>query len=38
MIRAGDAAVAAFARLGWGWGGDWVTSKDFQHFAARDAR
>jgi poly-gamma-glutamate synthesis protein (capsule biosynthesis protein) len=35
VIRAGDAAVLAFARLGWGWGGDWVTAKDFQHFAAR---
>jgi poly-gamma-glutamate synthesis protein (capsule biosynthesis protein) len=33
-IRAGDVVVRAFARIGWEWGGDWVTTKDFQHFSA----
>jgi poly-gamma-glutamate capsule biosynthesis protein CapA/YwtB (metallophosphatase superfamily) len=27
--------VRTFARIGWEWGGDWVSSKDYQHFAAR---
>jgi hypothetical protein len=26
--------VAAFGEIGWGWGGDWVSSKDYQHFSA----
>ncbi|WP_457207918.1 M15 family metallopeptidase [Nocardioides sp. P5_C9_2] len=30
--------VAAFARLGWEWGGTWVSSQDFQHVAAGDDR
>ncbi len=34
-IRAGDVVVRAFARIGWEWGGDWSSSKDYQHFAAR---
>jgi hypothetical protein len=34
VIREGDVVVRAFARIGWGWGGDWVGSKDFQHFSA----
>ena len=33
VIRAGELPVAAFARLGWEWGGDWVGSKDYQHLA-----
>jgi D-alanyl-D-alanine carboxypeptidase len=33
MIRAGDAAVAAFAAVGWTWGGTW-SSPDYQHFSA----
>jgi poly-gamma-glutamate synthesis protein (capsule biosynthesis protein) len=33
-IRAGDIVVRAFARIGWAWGGDWSTSKDYQHFSA----
>jgi D-alanyl-D-alanine carboxypeptidase len=38
-IRAGDVVVRAFARIGWQWGGDWSTTKDFQHFsAAEDGR
>jgi hypothetical protein len=34
VIRAGDLPVTAFARIGWEWGGDWVSSKDYQHVAA----
>jgi len=33
MIHAGDAVVTAFVGIGWGWGGDWTTSKDYQHFS-----
>lgn len=33
MIHAGDAAVQAFARQGWGWGGSWSGGKDYQHFS-----
>ncbi len=34
MIHAGDDAVAAFAAVGWGWGGSWSNGKDYQHFSA----
>ena len=34
MIVPGDAVSSAFAAIGWVWGGDWVTLKDFQHFSA----
>jgi len=34
MIRAGDAVVRAFASVGWGWGGSWPGTKDYQHFSA----
>lgn len=33
-IYSGDAVTAAFAEIGWGWGGDWRTVKDWQHFSA----
>ena len=33
-IYTGDAVTQAFAAIGWGWGGDWVNSKDWQHFSA----
>ena len=33
-IYPGDAVTAAFAEIGWGWGGDWNTVKDWQHFSA----
>ena len=33
MIVAGDAAVEAFADIGWVWGGTWRTLKDYQHFS-----
>jgi hypothetical protein len=34
MIRRGDVAVRAFAAIGWEWGGDWRSLKDYQHFSA----
>lgn len=34
MIVAGDVVTAAFAEIGWVWGGDWTTLKDYQHFSA----
>jgi hypothetical protein len=33
MIHAGDVVVRSFARIGWAWGGDWVTLKDYMHFS-----
>ena len=33
VIRQEDLAVKAFAGIGWSWGGYWVNSKDYQHFA-----
>jgi hypothetical protein len=33
MIHDGDVVVAAFADIGWGWGGDWKTLKDYMHFS-----
>jgi D-alanyl-D-alanine carboxypeptidase len=33
VIRTGDAAVTAFATVGWRWGGTWSTP-DYQHFSA----
>lgn len=33
-IGAGDVVVEAFAGIGWEWGGDWRTAKDYQHFSA----
>ena len=34
MLRHGDAVWRAFATVGWPWGGDWVSLKDYQHFSA----
>jgi hypothetical protein len=34
MIHAGDSTVRAFRRQGWGWGGYWQSSKDYQHFSS----
>ena len=31
VLRAGDAVVSAFARIGWEWGGTW-SPPDYQHF------
>ena len=33
VITAGGAVVRAFASIGWEWGGDWRTLKDYQHFS-----
>lgn len=34
MVRPGDRVVRAFAAIGWEWGGDWRSLKDYQHFSA----
>jgi hypothetical protein len=34
MAYEGGALVSAFRSIGWGWGGDWSGSKDYQHFSA----
>lgn len=34
LIHAGGDVVAAFAKVGWEWGGNWSWPKDFQHFSA----
>ena len=33
LIKAGDVVTQAFADIGWGWGGDWNSSLDYQHFS-----
>ncbi len=33
MIREGDVVVRAFADIGWEWGGNWSTIKDYMHFS-----
>jgi hypothetical protein len=33
MIRSGDMVTAAFAAIGWGWGGQWRSLKDWMHFS-----
>lgn len=32
-ILAGDPVIQYFAEIGWKWGGDWINSKDYQHFS-----
>jgi hypothetical protein len=34
MIQPKDAVTRAFADIGWGWGGNWATLDDWQHFSA----
>jgi hypothetical protein len=34
MIQPGSVVVRAFRDIGWSWGGDWSTLKDYQHFSA----
>jgi len=34
MVVAGDEVTEAFALIGWGWGGEWNSSKDWMHFSA----
>lgn len=33
MTTPGGPAVTAFTSRGWGWGGTWKTTKDYQHFS-----
>jgi hypothetical protein len=33
MIHPHDVVVRAFAGIGWGWGGDWHSLKDYMHFS-----
>jgi hypothetical protein len=34
MIEPGDVVVQAFAAIGWEWGGNWKSCKDYQHFSS----
>jgi hypothetical protein len=34
MAVPGGVAVRAFSAVGWGWGGRWSSSPDYQHFSA----
>jgi hypothetical protein len=34
MVEPGSVAVRAFASIGWSWGGDWSSLKDYEHFTA----
>jgi hypothetical protein len=34
MVVAGSAPVRAFAAVGWGWGGNWSSTPDYQHFSS----
>jgi poly-gamma-glutamate synthesis protein (capsule biosynthesis protein) len=36
VIKDGGLVVHAFRRIGWEWGGHWVSTKDHQHVAAPD--
>jgi hypothetical protein len=36
MIHRGGVVVRAFAAIGWEWGGDWHSLKDYQHFSQSD--
>jgi SpoIID/LytB domain protein len=33
VIHPGDVVVRSFAAIGWSWGGDWHTIKDYMHFS-----
>ena len=33
MVVRDDLVVRAFRAAGWGWGGDFASSKDYQHFS-----
>ena len=35
VITADGPVVRAFARIGWEWGGNWSSRKDYQHFSHR---
>ena len=33
MAVPGGQLIAAFRSIGWGWGGDWAGTPDYQHFS-----
>ena len=33
MVYSGDVVVEAFSEIGWAWGGNWTTLKDWMHFS-----
>jgi D-alanyl-D-alanine carboxypeptidase len=33
LVTSDDVVVKAFARIGWSWGGNWGSPKDYQHFS-----
>jgi hypothetical protein len=33
MVVAGSSPTRAFAAIGWGWGGSWSSTPDYQHFS-----
>ncbi|MEC7983886.1 MAG: M15 family metallopeptidase [Myxococcota bacterium] len=33
MIRSGDPIIQYFSDIGWKWGGNWRSAKDYQHFS-----
>jgi hypothetical protein len=33
MVLRGGPAHVGFSQIGWGWGGNWTSSKDYQHFS-----
>jgi hypothetical protein len=33
MVLPGDVVVQSFARIGWEWGGNWTSIKDYMHFS-----
>ena len=38
MVVPAGPVIAAFARVGWEWGGSWSSAKDYQHFASENGR
>ena len=34
MLERGTGPVAAFAAIGWRWGGEWENPRDYMHFIA----
>jgi hypothetical protein len=34
MVHHGDLVWQAFRDIGWGWGGDWSSPKDYTHFSS----
>ena len=33
MVTSDGPVVSAFRDIGWEWGGDWTSLKDYQHFS-----